>query len=915
MNTFAIIDGNSLFYRAYYAYPQTLTTSDGKPINAVYGFMTMFFKTLITYQPKYIAIPFDYDRTTFRKAKVISYKANRKDTDQALISQYTTLFEILNAFNIPTIRQKGYEADDFIGTFAKYFKENKFDHKQVDKMILITGDKDIKQALAPDIEMIYITGTFQNQKKITVKTFTEEYGFSPEFFDDYLAICGDSSDNIPGVKGIGQKGAQQLVSTFGSLETMYQNIDKVKEINSRYAKLLTENQQEAFESKFLTTLKTDLDIVEDIESYLIKDLDINKAQQAINQVGFVSLQKQLLQINKIYRFDQLFEQKNYSQEKEISTINSSKSSLKQISPEKFFNENNENVFVWINDFPIRHKTTETQNLFASPQKDYTELWISDQDKNITQIKINDAPRFLKDKEIILFDIRKFLELNINPYSYSDKVLDLKLAVYLNNAGRRDYSLKTITREILLGEYVDNSNLSEEKLALHTLDIIVELYNFIKNNSTSENVTKDVKQNWQQIQTLFEKQKIPFISSESPTLLLCYNMETPLTIILDKMEKRGIRINTNGLKELEQELTKELHDIEQAIFSTIGHEFNVSSPKQVADTIFKELGIGNKKRSTGSDILYELKDHHPSIPLIIKHREISKLLSTYVKGFEKHINTQDGISTIHTTYNQTAVITGRLSSTNPNLQNIPIKSDIGQKFRQLFIPREGFELYSIDYSQFELRLLAHFSEDRQLCNDFIEEKDVHRSTASKVFSKNLEDITPEERRVGKTINFGIMYGLSPYGLARDLNIDPSTASNYIKEYFEHYDGVRIYLDNVIADAKENEFVQTMFGRRRKLPFINSTNKKFLGSAVREAINMPAQGSQADLIKFAMIAVDNLIENKYLGKAFLILQIHDEFVIEIDPKIKDNFIKEVDHLMENIIELKVPLVVNAEKWDNK
>lgn len=914
MNTFAIIDGNSLFYRAYYAYPQTLTTSNGKPINAVYGFMTMFFKTLITYQPKYLAIPFDYDRTTFRKAKVISYKANRKDTDQALISQYATLFEILNAFNIPTIRQKGYEADDFIGTFAKLFKDNKFDHQKVDKIVLITGDKDIKQALSSDIEMIYITGTFQNQKKITKETFVEEYGFSPELFDDYLAICGDSSDNIPGVRGIGPKGAQQLVSIFGSLETIYQNIDKVEKINSRYAKLLTEHHQEAFESKFLTTLKTDLDVIENIDDYLIKDLDINKAQQAINNVGFISLQKQLSQISEIYKFDQLFEQNKYSQKKELSDVTSQSSVSRLISQYEFSKKNNKTVFLWINNPQVSKNPIEPQNLFNSKHKKDPKLWISDQDKNITSVEIDQVSSFLKDKEIVLFNLKDFIEL-INPYDFSKKVFDIKLAVYLNNAGRRDYTLKTVTREILLREHLENSALSEEKLALHTLDILVDLYLFILNNSLQENIINDVKQNWQQIKSLFIKLKIPFIEVESPTLSLCYNMETPLTIILDRMEKRGIRINTNGLKELEQELTKELYETEQSIFSSIGHEFNVSSPKQVADTIFKELGLGNKKRSTNSDVLYELKDHHPAIPFIIKHREISKLLSTYVKGFEKHINIQNGVSTIHTTYNQTAVITGRLSSTNPNLQNIPIKSDIGQKFRQLFIPRDGFELYSIDYSQFELRLLAHFSEDQQLCNDFIEGKDIHKATASRIFEKPIEDISSEERRVGKTINFGIMYGLSPYGLARDLNIDPSTASSYIKEYFENYDGVRKYLDEVVAQAKENGFVQTMFGRKRNLPFINSTNNKFLGSAVREAINMPAQGSQADLIKFAMIVVDNFIENNYNDKAFLILQIHDEFVIEIMPSIKDKFLKEVDSLMENIIELKVPLVVNAEKWEYK
>ena len=913
MNTFAIIDGNSLFYRAYYAYPQTLTTSDGTPINAVYGFMNMFFRTLITYKPKYLAIPFDYDRTTFRKAKVISYKANRKDTDQALLSQYTSLFEILDAFNIPIIRQKGYEADDFIGTFAKLFNEKKFNNESTDKMILITGDKDIKQALSENIEMIYITGTFQNQTKITKESFISEYEFEPELFDDYLAICGDSSDNIPGVKGIGQKGAQQLVANFGSLEQIYKDIDKVEKYNKRYAKLLTESHDAAFESKFLTTLKTDLDIVENLDNYLFKDLNINKAQQAINKVGFTSLQKQLTQIAEIYGFNQLFEENSYSKSQEQNKLTQQQNAFKHVSIEEFTKSSSEDIFMWIDERKATNLLTTEKNLFSQTTKENNDsIWLCDTNGNITNTNTSNISSIISNKNIILFDVKNVIKTALNPYEYSNTIFDLKLATYLNNAGRRDYSFKTIINELLHREVLDPKPISEEEFHAHIFDILTELYQYLKTTIETENILPEVLKNWEQIKELYKNQKIPFIDSPHPSTMLCYNMETPLSVVLHKMEQRGIRINTTGLKSLANELDNELSTIEKEIFATIGHEFNVASPKQVADTIFGELGLGNKKRSTNSDVLEELKTHHPAIPLILKHRELSKLLSTYVRGFEKHITYENGIATIHTTYNQTAVVTGRLSSTNPNLQNIPIKSELGQQFRQLFIPRDGFELYSIDYSQFELRLLAHFSEDKQLCEDFKSGKDVHKATAGRIFDKAIDDVTKEERGVGKTINFGIMYGLSPYGLARDLSIDPATASTYIKEYFENYDGVRMYLDKVIEEAKENEFVQTMFGRTRKLPFINSNNKRILGSAVREAINMPAQGSQADLIKFAMIVVDNFIEQNYKEKAHLILQIHDELVLEIDPEVKDRFLAEVDELMENIIELHVPLVVNEEQW---
>lgn len=908
---FAVIDGNSLLYRAYYAYPQTMSSADGTLVNAVFGFMTMLFKTLQRYKPTYLTIVFDKDRNTFRKQKALYYKENRVQADQTLKDQYQHLFKILEAFNCPIYQQKGYEADDFIGTFAQRFKENAFTRANTklikpQKMLLVTGDKDIKQALSKNVEMIYIIGTFNNQIYITQDSFTNEHGFKPALYADYLAIWGDSSDNIPGIKGIGQKGAGELVQKFGTIEQIYKKLQKVNDYNPRYAKLLTESEQNAAESKFLTSLQTDLDIDLNLQPYMIDDMDPQKLLSELSALGFRSLVSGFEEIISLYSI-----QPRTSQ---LSPTNVEK--LTNVSVAEFKKALKPQTVIYLYKQGTSQHDSEKSTLFAQkPEAVQYHLCFNNKICSTDFETILELLGLKNVETIVYHDTDDYIEiLDALPDAMS-KFYDLKLMAYLQNSSRRNYDLPTLAIEIAGLQFPQADSTPDVQGYLST---IKHIYEILHEKENTYQYSKFVDYHWEMEHKIFKKHKLDLTASNHLRSLLI--LEVRVAQILYHMEQRGILVDTNGMKELEQSLKTELNILEQEIFAVVGHEFNVASPKQIAELIYDELritldGKPPKKRSTSADTLSELTSAHPVIPLILKHREKSKLYSTYAKGFEKFVSHEDGKSVIHTNYQQTAVVTGRLSSTAPNLQNLPIRSEEGRGFRKLFVPRDGFGLYAFDYSQFELRLLAHFSEDPELLHDFHEHKDIHLTTAARIFNIPENEVTPEQRRIGKTINFGVMYGLSPFGLARQLNIDVHSAAEYIKFYFEQYDGVKFFLDDIIEKAKENLYVDTAFGRRRQLPFLTSSNKRFYASAVRETINMPAQGTQADLMKISMILVDNLIKKRYNNKAFVLLQIHDELVIELAHEIEKKAAKDIKETMESIAELAVPLVVSAGKWDEK
>jgi DNA polymerase-1 len=945
-NTFAVIDGNSLFYRAYYAYPPNLTTADGKLVNAVYGFLLMFLKTLVKYKPRYVAMAFDYDRVTFRKEKFGYYKERREEADESLTQQYPILFEVLDAFNVMMCREKGFEADDFLGTFAERYKEKVFtegDRDFPEQMLLITGDKDLKQSVGDEVKMVYITGTFSNQDLITHDSFVKEYNFEPELFDDYLALCGDSSDNIPGVRGIGKKRAKELIAKFGSLEDIYKNLDKVEEYNSRFANMLREYEEEAAQSKFLTTLKTDLDIDKDLKLYLVDDIDYSRAEFELKRLGFRSLMTNFRKVMDLYRVNQENTVEsavpfagNSAPQKENKTIESK--DFKFIGFEGWFDvlkkdSSNEVIFYRLrNDISQDDSVDKEQDrsgLFDKKEEEVDMedlIWVCVEDQ-ICRLDLDQLQKVQNEVErVVVYDINNYLDLFEYPFESDKYLYDIRLMSYLQNASRRDYELETIAFEFGKVDYKDYSKFVEEnnlgqdfsqwseevqqKWLDNKFTALSRVYEVLKSNEDKYDVNDFVETHWNNVKDILDKRDLNVKDFGINGLLR--HIEVPVAYILELMESRGIRIDTIGMDAMKREIKDEMEEIVEQAYELAGENFNLDSPKQVAEILYDKLEIPADKRSTAASVLVNIIEEHKIVPLILKYREVSKLYSTYVKGFEKYIDQSSGISLIHTNYKQTSVVTGRLSSEDPNLQNLPIRTDVGRDFRSLFIPRNDFRLYSFDYSQFELRLLAHFSEDQKLVKEFKEGLDVHLETASHILGKDREKIDKDERRIGKTINFGVMYGLSPYGLAKSLKIDVKTASTYINDYFEHYDGVKNYFDDLIESARDKGYVETAFGRRRYIPSITSNNNKIQGRAERTAVNMPAQGTQADLMKLSMIMIENLLRTKYSKKAFILLQIHDELVIEIKEDILKEVIDEVQTEMEAVANLKVPLKVDYKEW---
>lgn len=895
-STFIVLDGNSLFYRAFYAYPPTLTTSDGNPINAVYGFLSMLFKTIETYKPEYLAICFDFDRITFRKAKSQHYKSNRKEYDKALFSQFDTLHEVVNKFNIPVYREKGYEADDFLGTISKSFKDKKFLNGKVDRLLLITGDKDLMQCVGDNVEMIYITGTFSQQHRITEDTFISKYGFKSEYFNHYLAICGDSSDNIPGVKGIGKVGALKLVQQFGHLDNMYKNIDKVKEVSVRYSEQLIESEQEAYESLFLTSLKTDLIINYDLEPYKFINMDLNTVYQGMEVLGFKSLITTFQKIMKLYSidFDTSFGNKN--------NIDISKYSKVDIS--KLLSDGNEEIYVY---YDVK---ANTKSLFT--QRSSIKILSNNM---ITDIDISDFRNLPKEKRIFIYDLKQFQNtFNIEIWNTLN-LMDLMLLAYLHNSSRKNYEFKTVVEEILGYSFIDKDSWDNKEYSYieYYFSLLQKIKEHYEGKDWEKNISDEINSNWENVKKTYQLNNIQYEESNYVNELLCSNIETPITTVLKSMSKKGVCIDVNELKKSEISLEKEIEVIKDEIYLTVGHEFNVSSPKQVAQLLYDEIGIPRKKRSTDVNVLNEIKMFHPVIPLILKYREKSKLYNTYVKGFLKYIQRNEKTFTIHTDFLQTSVVTGRISSVNPNMQNLPIKSEEGMLFRQVFIPRSGYKLISFDYSQIDLRVLAHMSKDKLIVESFIQDKDIHTATASILFNKDSKEVTKLERKTAKTINFGVIYGLSAYGLSRSLGIEVESAAEYIDNYFNMYDGLKFYLNDTIETAKENGYVETLLGRRRYIPFIKSNNKKIQSAAIREAINMPSQGTSADIMKIAMILVYNTICEKYSTSAQLLLQIHDELIVEIKEDMVDVISKEISEKMTNALKLNVPLKIDIEEWN--
>lgn len=850
MEKLLLIDGNSLINRAFYAMP-LLSTNDGVFTNAVYGFMNMFFKVLDSEKPTAVAVAFDLKAPTFRHKMFDGYKATRKPMPVELRPQIPLLKELLKEMNVTVIEKEGFEADDIIGTIAK---------NTAVKTIIITGDKDSFQLVDHETEVHFTKRGITDTEVYNDKNFLEKTGIMPQQVIDLKSLMGDASDNIPGIAGVGEKTAKTLIQTYGNLDSLYQNVEELK---GKLKEKIVNGKESAYLSRTLATI--------DVNSPI--DTDVSK--MAITLPFPTSVKKRFMELEfkSLYRRDELFadEKLDNKQESQQETAQISikiASSVKQVSELK----KSELLSVLIAQegaFLCDGETELKLPVRAS---------LLDDGFDLIDVLREVVPFINKKDKIVVFnkkDLKKFLSTQTGE-TLNCKCEDISIMKYLVDFTGRSESAK---------EVFEQYGLSQTTPA-HNLLILYKKFSELLEKENLVNLYKDV--------------------------------ELPLSDVLFEMEEAGFKIDVNALTLAGEKYKLKLAELEKEIRESTGEQtLNVNSPKQLGEVIFEKLKLGKGKKtklgySTSAEILESLEDKHPCIPLILNYRQLQKLHSTYIEGFKPLIDKNTGL--IHTSFNQTMTATGRLSSKEPNLQNIPVRDDEGRELRRFFVSRDqNHILISADYSQIELRLLAVFSECQSLIQAFNLGKDVHSQTASKVFNTPLDKVTSAMRSSAKAVNFGIIYGISEYGLAKNLKISPSEARNYISSYFEEFPEVKAYMQKNVELAREKGYATTYLNRKRTIREINSPNYNLRSFGERVAMNMPLQGSAADVIKLAMINVSNRLKKEKL-QSKLILQIHDELIIDALISEQKQVEKLLQEEMENAVNLSVKLTVNVGKGKN-
>ncbi len=847
MNSLVLIDGNSLINRAFYATPP-LSTKDGTPTNAVYAFINMLIKIIGDIKPQHILVAFDRKEPTFRHDLFAEYKGTRKPMPEDLRPQIDLLKEVLDVLGISRYEIPSIEADDIIGSAAKKFNK---------ETIIITGDKDSFQ-LVDDTTSVYFTRKGISELEIfSNDNFKEKMGINPIQIIDLKSMMGDSSDNIPGIAGVGEKTALSLVQTYGTLENLYENIDSLK---GKLKEKVELSKDVAFLSKTLATIKTDVDLPFNLED-LTFEFPFSKKARTL----FLSLElKNLLKKESIFKTEdeeeEIFEvgERSIPEIVEVKTLDKLPNFTTSVS---LYLKEHLHIFDGKKEYKICIRES-----FFDEGFDYEEA--------INLVKpILENPS----QKLILFGKKNF------------KTELFKLGI----------DLKAQAEDVLIQKYLADFSGKEENL----IDVIEE-YSLPKDYPAFS------------LWVIFEKLNAKLKEEEMTNLYK--DLELPLADVLYDMERNGFKIDVLALEDTTKKYEKIIAEILEQIQTLAGEQVNPNSPKQLGVVLFEKLGLSTGKKtksgySTNAEVLESIADQHEIVPLILRYRQVYKLYSTYLKGFAPLIDKRTGL--IHTCFNQTLTTTGRLSSKEPNLQNIPVRDEEGRELRKLFISSfENGKIVGADYSQIELRLLAHFSECEPLVNAFNSGEDIHTLTASQVFGVTTHEVTPQMRRSAKAVNFGIIYGISDFGLATQLKISNKKAGEYIKKYFEMYPKVKEYMDSNVAFAKENGFVKTLLGRKRYIREINSPNYNLRSFGERAAMNMPLQGTAADVIKIAMINVANKIKEKGL-KSKLILQVHDELIVDTHPD-EIGIVKSIlQGEMQSATSLSVPLDAEAkvgERW---
>lgn len=876
MNKLLLIDGNSIINRAFYGImgSKMLMTEDGTYTNAVYGFLSILFKELDDIKPEYLVVAFDLKSPTHRHKMYDKYKANRHGMPEELAMQMPILKETLKAMNVCIIEKEGYEADDILGTLAKWGQKEELE------VTVLTGDRDSFQLIDKNIK-VRIPRTKMGKTETedyTVEKIEEEYGLEPLDLIEVKGLMGDTSDNIPGVPGVGEKTALNLIKQYKSIDEVYNHIDEQK---GKLKEKLSENKDLAYLSRTLGTIDINAPIEKDLGAFQVEEW--NKPE--------------VLEIFKKLKFNRFIDR--FALQENIGATSFSDSQINtEIEHEKIVDktklaelkqeiQENKVIYYYLTEEKFIIYSPKTNKCFSIENiQDFKDIF---EDKNILKCSYKQKEEFiiLWNKGIeaknLMFDIAiagYILNSNINKYTIeylANEYINFDIAEYLSNTE------ETGVEQITL---FDNAEEPKEDKTYIYAYAIYKLYNVLT-------------------------QKM----EEAGSIDLFNKIEMPLTEVLASMQYEGIYIDKQELLDFGKELQEKIDILTQEIYELTGEEFNINSTKQLGEILFEKLKLTVKKKtktgySTDVDVLEKIKYEHPVIEKILEYRQLQKLNSTYVEGLIPYI---DETGRIHSKFHQTVTTTGRISSTDPNLQNIPTRMELGRKLRKVFKPEQGYIFVDADYSQIELRVLAHISEDKNMIEAFCNNEDIHAQAASKVFNIPLEEVTKEERTKAKAVNFGIVYGISEFGLGEQLGVSRKKAKEYIEQYLDKYSGIKEFMINIVEETKEKGYVETLYHRRRYVPELKSNNYMVRQFGGRVAMNTPIQGTAADIMKIAMINVYNKLKENNL-KSKLIVQVHDEILVETLESEKEQVKQIVKEEMENVIKLKVPLLAEVEEGYN-
>lgn len=888
-----ILDGNSLLFRAFYAMPP-LKTKKGQYTNAVYGFLSMLYKILDTYSPEYICVAFDPKKPSFRHEQYKEYKATRAKAPDELVEQFQLIRDVLDIHNIKCVEIDGFEADDVAGTFANAAKE------LVNEIYLVTSDKDYLQLIDENIKVILTKKGVTNTEEMNVEEMNNQYGITPLQFIDLKALMGDQSDNIPGVSGVGEKTALKLIQEYNNLDNLYENIDNIK---GKLKEKLENDKMQAYMSQTLATIITDIPIDFNLDEYKVMEPDYKKLSDLYDELEFRTFKKRIA-------------------EEKVQSATETQMSLFDNGDDKSDTITNKNSDVIVNKNSVRINYIEAEDdiknivnninkskkaaikflldsdralyskLIALGISDGTEIYYIDSDKISEEKILSSFTDIFESDEIsvighglkneVIYLMKQKIELNCISF-------DSEIGKYLLNPSDSSYAIDKIAYEYLKEELLSENDIlgtGRSKISFKELNLDKKkeyIYNYLSTVTRCESLMKtEIKE--LQMNELYE------------------NIELPLIEVLGYMEYVGFKLDLKVLESLGTHFNEKIQYLEKEIYEMAGEKFNINSPKQLAVILFEKLGLPVIKKtktgvSTDAEVLDRLKSEHEIVGSIVEYRQMVKLNSTYVEGLKNVIDAKTG--RVHSVFNQTIAATGRISSTEPNLQNIPTRTDEGRELRKAFVAEDGYVLCDADYSQIELRVLAHLANEQNLIDAFLNHEDIHTKTASQVFHVDIEDVTPIMRSRAKAVNFGIVYGISDFGLSRDLNIPRKESKQYIENYLLFYSNIDKYMKDIVEFGKKDGYVTTYFGRRRYIPELSSRNFNIRSFGERIALNTPVQGTAADIIKAAMVGVYKKLKDNNM-KSRLILQVHDELIVEAVTEELNEVKVIIKEEMENVVD---------------